>query len=497
MIKIEIIQLVKSLSGSEKRHLKLNCKKQSGSKDYLDLFNIINHQSKVGTPRSVVLQFNEMHPGKSFENTAQYLMKIITDTLLQSGVVNDKWFQQHYSLMRSKVLFERSIFQEGYKELKKAQMLATEIQDNSILFITYRNELNYFSEIGFTQMSEQDLVETQMKTKSILRNLHQIQEHSSLLELLRYRLIHSGKSLSNNDKMELNDLLISELSIATRGAMPNFEIQKIHLLFQSFFLIHIGDYKSSLKSFNELNSLFESNEAMWNFPPYEYLYTLEGILDSLRTINYYNEMEFFINKVEKLSEQKFPDYFQIIARQIIYIYKLNILINKSEPSKAIQLSESIPLFLVKQENLVDYERRTELLFYIGLAYFNIKNFQKAHRHMSNITAIGKVNDNSCVYKASKLLHILIHYELDNSSFLDYQIRSYKRVVKKIGNALRVELLVLKVIKYDPKRKSKIKNLTTWKKIYISIVEINQSNYEKQILKYYNFNSWIESKLVQP
>jgi hypothetical protein len=497
MVKPELIRLVKSLSGSEKRYFKLFCKKQSGSKDYLELFDMINQQSTATDPKSIEIRFKGKCPGKSYENTAQYLFKLIPDALIQMGAVNDKWLQQHLGLMRSKILFERSIVQEGYKELKKVQNLAREIQDNSIQYLSFRQELNFLSERGFAQMSEQDLVETQMKAKNILRNLHQIQEHSSLFELLRYRLIHSGRSLSNKDKMELNDLLISELSLATRGSRHNFETQKMHLLFQSFFLIHIGDYKSSLKSFTELNHLFERNEDIWNFPPYEYLYTLEGILDNLRTIKYYEEMEFYINKIEKLLGQKYPEYFQAIARQTIYIYQLNVLINKNEPSKAIQLSKSIPAALLKNESLVDYEKHTELLFYIGLAFFCTEDFQKANKHMSRITAIGKVKGNSSVYKASWLMHILVHYELDNLSYLDYEIRAYKRTFKKAGKALKIERLVFKLIKYDPKRKNKFKNLNVWNKIEKDMTEINQSNYEKQVLKYYDFSSWIKNKLVQP
>lgn len=119
--------------------------------------------------------------------------------------------------------------------------------------------------------------------------------------------------------MKLNDLLISELSLITRGSQHNFESQKLHLLFQSFFFVNISDYKSSLKSFYDLNNLFESNESVWNFPPYDYLSTLEGILDNLRTIKYFNEMEYYINKIDILTEKKYPENFQIIARQTIYI----------------------------------------------------------------------------------------------------------------------------------------------------------------------------------
>src|SRR5690606_24492572 len=231
---------------------------------------------------------------------------------------------------------------------------------------------------GFIQMEEKDLVELQMKTKNYLRQLHLLQEHSSLFEVLILRLNQSGRSLSTEDTEKLNDLLISELSLITRGNQSNFESQKMHLLFQSYFLVHTGQFKSSLKSFKELNSLFENNKSLWSFPPYDYLFTVDGILDNLRIIGYFPELAFFIQRLEDLMGQKFPEYFQAIAWQTIYIYKLNMLINNADPSSAIQLSESIPSTLVKNNNAGNYDKQTELIFYIGLAHFCTGDFYKAN-----------------------------------------------------------------------------------------------------------------------
>ena len=51
-----------------------------------------------------------------------------------------------------------------------------------------------------------------------------------------------------------------------------------------------------MKTFYELNKLFEQNIDLWSSPPADYLSSLEGILDSLRAIKRYDEMPFFIEK---------------------------------------------------------------------------------------------------------------------------------------------------------------------------------------------------------
>jgi len=59
-----------------------------------------------------------------------------------------------------------------------------------------------------------------------------------------------------------------------------FTSQKLHLLFQSFFLIDIGDYHSAVKSLFKLNELFEKNKRFWAHSPFDYLSALNGIIDS-------------------------------------------------------------------------------------------------------------------------------------------------------------------------------------------------------------------------
>jgi len=334
-----------------------------------------------------------------------------------------------------------------------------------------------------------------MKAKNALRLIHKIQEQSSLFDIIKFRGIHSGTSFSSKDNAELNDLLISELSLITRDSQDNFESKKLHLLFQSFFFIHVSDYKSSLKSFYDLNKLFETNESVWSFPPYDYLSTLEGVLDSLRTIKFYDDMKYYIEKIESLTKQNYPESFQIIALQIVFIYKLTIHINKEEITQAKQLAETIPTQLLKNPTLVDFEKLTELHFNIGLIYFLDASYQKAIKHFNILATMVNVNYDLAVYKVSRLLYVIIHYELKNTTYLDYEIRSYKRTFQKSGKVSMIERLILLIVKFDPKRKSKIRNALLWKKVSVKLAEIEKNRYEKQILKYYDFGSWIQAKLL--
>ena len=159
MATTDLLILVKSLSGPEKRAFKLHCKKQSGAKDYLDLFDVINQIPLGNDINFIEHNFKKKHPQKNLENTGQYLLKLITDSLVNTRKEKDKWFQQYHSLMRSRILIERSIPQEAYKELRKVQKLSVELQDNLIFYYTSCREMKYWSDMGFGEKSENEIVQ--------------------------------------------------------------------------------------------------------------------------------------------------------------------------------------------------------------------------------------------------------------------------------------------------------------------------------------------------
>src|SRR5699024_10368866 len=181
---------------------------------------------------------------------------------------------------------------------------------------------------------------------------------------------------------KLTDLVLSELSLITQGSQHQFESKKLHLLFQSFYFMHTNENGSALKIFRQLNELFESNEALWDYPPYDYLSALDGILNNLRNIRQYEEMEYFIKKIELLVSGQHPEHFNAIAVQTIHLYRLNTLVGKQDYQSAITFFETIKKSLSKKDKISNYEKYTELLFFAALAFFNIGEWQKANMYVN-------------------------------------------------------------------------------------------------------------------
>lgn len=489
MSQLAAIKLIKTLSSSEKRYFKLHSKKQVGNRDYLRLFDIIDKMKTVDT-NSLKEKFKRLHPDTSLDNTARYLLKLVTDSLIRSKMEKDVFFQSLQGIMRVRILEERSMAAESYKELKKVREVCSRFQQHYIEYLTYRYELDHFSASNFFELSDETLIKTQMQAKNVIKSINHIQDHYSLFELLKYRLTHTGKVSSDEEKKRLNDLMLSEMVLVAGKAKNSFASQKLHLLFQSFFFTDIGDYQSALKTFQQLNRIFEDNQELLDHPPLDYLSSLNGILDSLHMLNNYEEISFYIEKVKLLDQPVYPEYFRYQARKAVATYDLVILLGKKKFTEAIEYIQSFESNLLKAYNMVDEERQWELYFYCSLAYFCIGDLKKAHKYISEVMRDQKLHPQLMISKAIRLLNIIIHYEKGDTEYLEYEIRSYKRVFSKHGKLLRSEILILKIIDLFPDRKKNKRTAAQQTKMTKEISLLKTDRYENQLLKYFDFTEWI-------
>jgi hypothetical protein len=493
MLKNDLVRLIKTLSKNEKQCFKLWTKKQSVERAYIHLFDLIE-QIQITDTVQLEEDFRNMHPGVSFESTSKYLFKVLVDVLVSANADRDKTFQQMQGYMRSKILFDRSLIKEALKELNKVRHAASAEQNYLMEYMASRQELTILSDLNFPEITEESVIELQMTGKTLLRNVLQVHEHNSLYNVLKLRLFRSGKTMSEQAKQTLNDLLLSELSLITSKVAYNFESKKLHLLFQSYFFTSIGDYKSALKTFSELNELFESNMRVLDSNPADYLSCVEGILDSLRTIKAFDDMEFYLEKVKHLQHSKYSDQFIARVEKTILTFRLNLHIVRGEFGKAAGLYQQQGDIFLKANEISDYEKHCELLFFIGLTHFSLHKWGKALRYINRIADFEKYSYPYIIYKAARLLGIMARYELGDIDFINYEIRAYKRSLSNRSSELQLERLIFKLIKLDPNRSSIIKNEVSKKALRPLITTIEHDKFELQLLKFFNFTGWVDQKL---
>ena len=493
MLKSEsLIHLINNLTKQEKKEFSLYISNKP-EKDYIFLFRLIDDQ-KVSDPEELKMSFLAAKPTSSFNTVVIYLFDLLIDILTRLRTEQDSYYLLFNELLHARVLYEKSMYQECFQVLKKVKEKAVYYENYFALLVAQRLELNYLLTLDFEDMDEQKLLNKQYKMNNTLKSIRQLNEQSSLYELLKYRMINRGASRSLEETQKLDDLVTSEISIVASAGVENFEIKKNHQLFQANYFITVGDYKAAFNSFVELNKLFEENSHLWNNPPVYYLMTVEGMLESLRIMHNYEGMNYFIEKLTKLSSPS--SSFQLNVTYVIFIYRLFSFIDAGDFDKAgIWIAEH-QASLIDKMLLLKEQQQAEMSLYIALIHLGNGEYRKARKRLS--ATIGRGHLYSLpLFRTIRIVNVMIHYELGDVDYIQSEIRSIKREMSKNkGYNLKVESFLLKFLNYSFADTNRKRRAEIWESMAEEVHALYADKYETQILRKFDFVAWVEAKIFE-
>lgn len=496
MKKIEsVLSLINSLSKSEKKHITLQLKKGNDEKDYLIIYNLITIK-KIYTVDKIKQEFAKQRPDGSFEIAVHYLYDKILCALLSLRKNKDLYYDIFQLISKARLLYDKSLFYEYLELLSEAIALSKKYELYELFMIVKKLELEYLLRFNFPNLSEQELYHKHHELVDAIKKIRKNTEQSSLYDILKYRLIHKGNIRTSKQKQEMNDLVVSELYISASSDGENsFEIRKKHLLFQSSYLIGIGDFKSALQTLIELNNLFEENPDYWTNPPIYYMSTLEGILNSLRFSYNYDEMNYFIEKLKVLANSSSME-FKINTTCLIFQYELFPWLDKGDFKQCYTLMNQYKEVLYEKENWLNTIRKSELFLYTAIIYIGLNDFTKARKYINSIM-IDRNVDNLPVFKMIRLIRLITYYESGDFELIKSETRSIKRgLTSKKELFFNTEHTLLWFLNKEnlPVLKKDKDNL--WSNILSKFENWYNDRYECQILHLFDFSAWIEAKIFK-
>lgn len=485
-----LISLTHSMSLAEKKAFRIRSQRNKVRSDYIILYDIIEKYKELSTTL-LVAKFLKERPGATIDTTVKYLYELLLYSMLDLRKEQDSFYLLFNKILKARILYEKSLFDECFELLEDIIKQAEKYENYFALLLVLRLEMDYLLALNFPNLNEKTLLQKQFKLNEALKYVRKINEQSSLYENLRHRIVYKGHARSQKQKDELNDLVYSEISIVASLNLDNFEISKLHQLFQSNYLISVGDYRSALNSYIELNTLFESNKHLWSTPPVYYLQTLEGVLESLRSIHNYEGMTYFIKQLMTIECQSAD--FRINLTCITFLYELFPFLDQGDFASSFSLMNKYKDSLYAKMDLLNRARQAELCLYTTLIYFGNLEFDKAHKFLNQIILRGKNYYDLPLYRTIRLVNLMILHKMDDFDLILSEIRTMKRNLMDTSKEYKLEQFLFRFLcKQLPTTEHKRQKLLD--KTMIEINEIRLAGYEKQVLRIFDFTAWVESQL---
>ena len=482
-----LIVLINSMDTADKRYFQLNTKMYEGKKDYQLLFEFI-HQSGLTTD-SVKTNFKKHRPEGSFEITCNHLYHLLLNKLSVKDAEKEVEFQVFKAYQQAKFLEKRNLFDDAFQLIEKHKAIALEFELFSHFLLLAKLEIRFHHQLEFNDIDENKLVKLQAKIESVSRQQRAIENHTGLYDLISIRQIKQGTIRNEAEKEKLNDLAFNELQAVSGQVKNSFEAQKLHLLFQSAYFMKTANPKSSLKVYYELNELFENNRKLWGDPPYLYLNHLKGILDNLRWFGHYDGMPFFIDKMKSLlsGQNQAKSYIQ----NLIFLFESLILTDQQKYEEALNHLEKQVSELTEKNTSLPYVFRAEVVLQLATVYFWNQEFKKLFRIIRPLLNVGKPFLQLPQVKTIRFMNMLIHLEQNNFDYLDSEIRSFERALKKKNKLFRSEEIMLNVIKLCNRQTDRKKKAKFIEEQIRTLQGLKHDPYENQLLKTFDFIHWLE------
>ncbi len=483
-----LISVIQSLSKSEKRYFKLQCKTQEGSKAYLTLFELLD--TKKPDDISVKKKFEKIFLGSAYDAAQKHLYKILMRSLRNYETNKTPEDQLINIIADVKILLNKGLLEVGFAEIERGKKIALTYEKFFYYLLLARMELQHLTLAEFPNVDENVLLEKQEKINSLLYEELYINKHASLHELLMHRYILNGEVRSDGEREKLNDLLLEEFQVNANQRYHNFQTDKLHLHFQSAYFLMTGEPEQSLQEFYKLNTLFENNQARWKDEPLYYIYLLNGILSTLRSVRDHNEMNVFINRLKSLFVNTKGN--QHLVHHLVFQHSAAILIDEGKFNEGSShfnrfIKDGGILSNVSLNVLASTQLFTAILF------FGDGNYRKAMVHINEVQSLPEAYISRHTYVVARLLFLLIHLELGNEDILTYAIKSLERKLKSIKILYQTEKITMDFLKKKI-GVSKAKQKTHEEEFALQLRSITDSRYERTIFQTFDLLAWIHSKI---
>ncbi len=437
----DLHHLIQSLSKSEKRFFKLYASLYSGSKDYVLLFDAISTQKRYDEDK-LKRKFKTSSISRRFASIKGYLHKIVLKSLLVQYDETDIYAKVKTQLKLAKILQEKGLYKQSEKLINKVNKTAIEHE----LFETQleiKNKWQYLfsSQQGYNKLKIEEIdsqhnenlkVAKQLKDFTLLR--HYLKQLSVLIyqkEKLRgERTIEYLDKIINHQKVRDS----SDSSFRAKVASKDLYIKYHYLL---------GNQNKEYQYQKELLSLIESKKALKIYSINSIITFISNFL--LISLNRKDNISFlhYLSVLESLKPQTHAskEYLYFIT----YQNKLHYAIKMGDFEQAQQFISDIENHI---NHAVNLSQKEQLLFFYMFAYtyLAIGNYALAVDWINKIINSNLGISSSTFGSFSRILNLIIHFELENFGHLEYLIDSSKEYLKRKGSLYQYERLVLSFFK---------------------------------------------------
>lgn len=486
----ELFDLIKSLSGSEKRYFKLHTSLQQGNKDYLKLFEEIDAQ-EVYDEKAIKLKFKKDSEVKNITFTKNYLYKLIFKSLNSYNEEKSIDSKLTNILNRCRILLYKALIRQYFKTLKMGKELAVKNERFSYLleFLEIERQLTKKEEL-----SKNDISKVYIEENDTLDKIRNINEYKRAVNILFKIFRTDGIVRTKNEDEKINQILAS-VNYPDENKAMSVIAKETYYFALSIANEFKGDFEKAYFYFKKRFQIIDSNTGVFQnslFNNYKdsFLMMISAASDSGKFTEAENLYKKFIQSFKTSEDQDLDVSFTRFGILLNYVLHTG---NKNDFSKHAAKLET---YLTKYKDKILINTYCGYFFKLAKFHFITGDYSEALRVINQLFASRHLKYSPFIEPYVRMLNILIHSELGNTKLLNYLISSTSKYLKSRNKLYKTESTVLNYLK----KSSQLKNSTPenktklLKEFHKTLCKLKKTEFERNAFHYIDYAKWIEKKL---
>jgi hypothetical protein len=491
-----LFELIKALKKPEKRYFKVYASRAPGGESnfYNQLFDAIDKQKEYDETL-LVKQMEKLIDPKQFPISKTRLYDMVLRSLDAFHSNSSIDAQLKKLLHGAEILYKKTLYKQSAKLLKQAKKMAYEYEKHTSLLEIFKWEKLLIEKDTYEEIDDNELQRIYEEDRTILKKIELHSEFWNIKSNLFRTLNKTGSARSQEELEKFRSIIASRLEGHDEKHFY-YETRYLYNHTNSAFYFSIGDYKESYKYLTANLKLIEDNLEMFSEEPNIYFSLLTNIVYIASQLKMYKEVFFYLDKLRELPkafENARNEDLDVRMFYLLYSTELTIHFILGDFEKAI---DSVPLIeagLKLYEDKLSHVRKAFLYYNVSINYFGEGKYNEALRWINKLLDNVSIDKSQAIYCFAEILNLVIHIELGNQSLLPYQLKSTHRYLKTRNRVYKFETVMLRFInRITNAYKHELAGV--FAKLREDLMELNNDPFERTAFEYFDFISWVESKV---
>jgi len=492
----QLFDIIKSLTPEEEKKFKLLSSLQQGDKNYIKLFNFIQKQESYDEDEVKTHFKNEVFV-QHFASEKNQLLHHILKSLRLHRQETSSSAKIDEEIKNIQLLFNKSLYKQSRKQLSIIKKMAQDYElFYSLLEIVELEKVlidmeAHFGDINYRTLDE--LIEEENDLFNKIENYAAFELQLAKLNALSSRLMIAR---SKEDVKEISDIIKEIKQYSNREGFLSNKSKILYLFINGVANMLLNEMDEVHKALSELIIELENKPEIISEMPYYYIVAHGYLVRYCAIKKQYNDGFKMIDKLKSLAlnEMFKATDLQITIFSQSYITEMVLYSYIGQHDKATQVIPFVIKGLDKYESKINNEDLVRIYHTISMVYFGVGEYNKALHWLNKIINTNYEDLRQDIIRISKLINLIVHFELGNDDLLSYIYKSSVRFFSQQEKQYKFEIVFLDYFKKIALSKRDSKQKETYVKFKEELQKVFKDKYEKNALEYFNFYAWLDSKI---